>query len=102
MVTHRITWKPGSSTYIRLGKDSILGLEQNSFLSPILLSLLKRRGLHFLYQMAGLGRQGAVLARWKSALEVGLADAEANELTHFSKDLNRASISLTDQPDELI
>jgi hypothetical protein len=66
VVTQWIAWKPGSGLSIRLGVDTILGLGKESLLSPGLISSLKRRGYHFLYQMAGLGRQGVVLAHWKS------------------------------------
>jgi hypothetical protein len=63
---------------------------------------LKSRGLHFLFQLTGLGRQGAILARWKSVMEVGLTGAEAVEWTRFIRDLDQVGITLTDQPDELI
>jgi hypothetical protein len=102
VVAHWIAWKPGSGMTIRLGEDTILGLGKRSFLSQGLIDSLRLKGCHFLYQMEDAGRQGVVMAHWKSDSEMGLVGSEATEWDRFCRALDHAGIYLTDSLDELI
>jgi hypothetical protein len=50
LITHWLSWNPGMGQLIALGKDRILGLGKNSFLSSNIMSALKQRNIITLAQ----------------------------------------------------
>jgi hypothetical protein len=76
VITHWLAWNPGSGHSIRIGEDMILGLNTCSWLSPSLITTLKGKGIHFLYQARGIDNTGVILAQWKSSEVLGFLGTE--------------------------
>jgi hypothetical protein len=62
LITHWLSWCPGSGQSVLIGKDEILGLGLNSFLLHELITSLRQRNIHYLYQARGADRLGASLS----------------------------------------
>jgi hypothetical protein len=50
LITHWLSWLPGSGHLVAIGIDKIMGLEDNSFLSPELITVLKQKNIIVLSQ----------------------------------------------------
>jgi hypothetical protein len=55
VIKQGLAWNPGSGHTIRLREDVVLGLGRKSLLSAKLLTTLKQRGIHYMYQAKGPG-----------------------------------------------
>jgi hypothetical protein len=53
VITHWLSWIPGSGHLISIGRDKILGLGDNSMLSPALITLLRQKKITVLAQAKG-------------------------------------------------
>jgi hypothetical protein len=50
LIVHWLAWKPGAGDSIITGKDEILGMGKDSFLSAELITCLNRKNVYFLFQ----------------------------------------------------
>jgi hypothetical protein len=102
VILHWLRWKPGAGCDILLGRDRILGLEEQSLLSPCLRTLLQRQNLQTLAQVKAPSGELHFPNRWMGSGELSLSDQCAVEWASFTSALRCAGISLSDEPDVLI
>jgi hypothetical protein len=101
VITHWLSWSPGSGHSVIIGKDKILGLGNFSLLSQELLASLKWRNIYFLFQARGSIRPGTICAQWKASDDLGLMGEQAIEWDLFCRALIFSGVQLQDRPDEL-
>jgi hypothetical protein len=102
IILHWLAWKPGSGHSIIVGKDVILGMGQEAFLSQDLVSCLNKKGIHFLYQASRQRMGAATGTRWINSAELDLAEPLAEEWDCYRQSLIESGISLGEKQDELI
>lgn len=102
LITHWLSWRPGSDHLVQVGIDSILGLGQVSFFTSHLLSELRRNHVVYLYQAIGVGRSRILSDYWKTGEELGLVGILVKEWDAYRKNLNSAKIQLQNTNDVLI
>jgi hypothetical protein len=101
IITHWLSWSPGSGQVILIGKDLILGLGSSSLLSPELLCSLNQRKLSFLYQARGGSQTNYFDSYWKDSGELALSGDLATEWDYYCSLLSISGIQLQDREDEL-
>jgi hypothetical protein len=72
LITHWLSWRPGSSHLVQVGIDCIMGLGKASYLSRHLLSKLRRIHVTYLYTNISVCRPRPPSAYWKSEEELSL------------------------------
>jgi hypothetical protein len=73
LITHWLSWVPGSGHLISLGRDHILGLGDRSLLSPDLIEHLKKKKITVLAQAKDHNASHDFIGNW-----IGSADLELN------------------------
>jgi hypothetical protein len=101
LLDHWLCWKVGSGTSIQVGKDHLMGLGKRSILSPGLLSVLKHRGIVFLFQVRNSPTTSPLNNYWKDATELALRGDQATEWELYRQALASAGILITSIEDEL-
>jgi hypothetical protein len=74
--------------------DCIVGLEQNLFLSPQLISSLNTKNIFYLFQVTGTHRSGLLLNNWITNQELELPGSLTPEWTSFCQHLDSMGIQL--------
>jgi hypothetical protein len=102
VILHWIRWKPGNGTKILIGRDKILGLGDQSFLSPLLCARLEALGYSYLFQVKRPVAAPSLLDDWLDSAYLSLDGPLALEWSRYTSALKGAGITLTDQPDLLL
>jgi hypothetical protein len=96
-----LAWKPGNGADILVGKDVILGMGNDAFLSNALIQHLNEQQVHYLYQARGAIATGLTVANWVTSTDLGLSGTLATEWENYRIHLTVAGISPTDDYDEI-
>jgi hypothetical protein len=70
LLDHWLCWKPGNGEAVQVGRDCIMGLGQQSFLSNELIEALKLQGVTFLYQALNITSTELLSSYWKRILSL--------------------------------
>jgi hypothetical protein len=84
LITHWLSWIPGSGHLIFLGRDKILGLGDRSFLSQALITHLRRKKITVLAQAKGHLDHFSLTENWICSSELGITGELAFEWDQFS------------------
>jgi hypothetical protein len=95
LLTHWLSWKPGSGHSIIIGMDSILGLGSSSFLSGQLLAELNRNNVIYLFQALGAWRPGVLSEHWKTSEDLGLEGDSSSGMGCFQQGIVWSGSSIT-------
>jgi hypothetical protein len=87
---------------ISVGKDVIVGMGKDYFLTQELVNRLNQRNIHLLFQASQMSTRGTIGQSWISSVELGLEEDLAVEWDNFRHNLIDSCIFLVDRPDELI
>jgi hypothetical protein len=102
LITHWLSWNLGSGQLIALGKDKILGMGENYFLSINLISSLHCRNIFTLAQdMRHYDRQHSS-SSWHNSNDLGFTGDLAIEWEHFRRALFDSGAYLQDSEDVLM
>jgi ribonuclease HI len=102
VILHWLRWKPGSGKEISLGKDLILGLEDNSLLSPSICLHLRSLNLLTLDRVQLPTSDHILPDSWLDCGDLSFSGQRAAEWSCFTLALRSAGITLTDLPDTLL
>jgi hypothetical protein len=83
-----MAWKPGSGHSISVGRDVILGMGHDSFLSQELVNRLNQRNIHLLYQASRITARGTIGSKLVSSIELGLEEDLAVEWDNLQKEFD--------------
>jgi hypothetical protein len=98
VILHWLRWKPGSGTDILIGRDKILGLEEQSILSPNLRSQLCSLNLLCLAQVRSSTRVLPLPDNWMGSGDLHLSGLNATDWDSFTTALRSAeSLSMMSQ-----
>jgi len=97
-----MAWKLSSRHSILVGRDAILGMGRDSFLSQDLVNYLNRGNIHLLFQANRITERGTLGQSWYNTIALGLEVNLAVEWDIFRRNLIDIGIVLMDRPDELI
>jgi hypothetical protein len=101
-ITHWLAWRPGSGHNIDIGRDHILGIKENSILSPETLSVLKQKNISTLSQVSE-GRDPLTnIELWLSSNRLGLKGTQDLEWDQYTRELKAVGISLKNNQDVLV
>jgi hypothetical protein len=87
LINHWLSWNPGSGQLIALGKDRILGMGENSFLSLNILSALHCQNIFTLAQAMRHYDRQHLSSTWLNSNDLGFTGDLAIEWEHFRKAL---------------
>ena len=93
-----LAWKPGDGWNIRVGRDSIVGLDKGWRLSDALLTRLMNRNIFFLAQAAKRNVANSWTV-WYSLVELGFMDALGIEWDNYINLLRNVGICLNSAKD---
>jgi ribonuclease HI len=102
LILHWLCWEPSSGQLISIGIDRILGLENLSFLSQPLVSMLNQNHYHTLAQVRKQSNNLLLSDYWLTSYDLKLMGNLAVEWDHFRKALIDLGIILQDKEDNLI
>jgi hypothetical protein len=102
LLDHWLYWKPGNGEAVQVGRDCIMGMGQQSFLSNELIVALKLKGVTFLYQAHNFTNTDPLSSYWQEVSKLGLYGDLATEWEDYRSALMGARIQLTDLDDELM
>jgi hypothetical protein len=102
LITHWLSWTPGSGQLIALGRDMILGMGDKSFLSSNLLSELRQRNITSLSQARRHIDPLSSSSFWINSTELGFTGDMATEWDRFQRELIDSGAFLQDIEDELM
>jgi hypothetical protein len=102
LITHWLSWNPGSGQLIALGKDRILGMGENSFLSINLMSALNHRNILTLAQARRHSDSQHLSSYWLSSSDLGFSGDIAAEWDQFRWALIDSGAFLQDTEDDLM
>jgi hypothetical protein len=101
LLDHWLCWKSGNGETIQAGRDQIMGMGNNSFLSQALLTALKDRGITFLYQARNTSLNAPLNTYWIDVNQLGINGDLAKEWEQYRRALAGAGILLAPTEDEL-
>jgi hypothetical protein len=101
LLHHWLCWKSGNGETIQTGRDQIMGMGQNSFLSKSLMTTLKDRGITFLYQVRNTSLNAPLNTYWIDATQLGINSDLSMEWEQYRRALMGAGIQLAPTEDEL-
>jgi hypothetical protein len=102
VITHWLSWRPGTGHIISIGRDQILGLGDISILSDAIITHLRHKRIIVLAQ-ATVSRDPVTLSEnWLSNEELGLACTLATAWDLYCKSLIGVGVSLHDTNDTLL
>jgi hypothetical protein len=101
-ITKWICWNPSSSHSIVVGIDRIIGLDNASFLSAPLITLLNSHNNFFLYQTRLSRDHNIQDAGWKAGIDYDLSPELNLKWENYCSELSRAGITLTKSMDQLL
>jgi hypothetical protein len=102
LVLQWLAWNPGTRNSIIIGKDVILGMGIDSFLSNELVATLNQKNVYLLYQVGCDFTQGLICSNWIDSAALGLEGDLAAEWEMFRRNLIGAGIQLLDRLDVLL
>jgi hypothetical protein len=97
-----MAWRPGSGHSISVGRDAIMGMGQDSYLSQDLINILNQKNIYLLFQASRVSIRGSMSQSWVHSVELGLEADFADEWDSYRRHLIDSGIKLVDMPDELI
>jgi hypothetical protein len=102
LVLQWLAWNPGTGQSIVIGKDVILGMGKDSFLTKELVDRLNQKNVHLLYQASCDLLQGTLCSTWLDCTTLELEGDLALEWEKYRKLLISSGIHLQDRPDVLL
>jgi hypothetical protein len=94
IINHWLSWRPGASHLITIGRDKILGIGDRSFLHEEVITLLNKKQLTTLAQ-ASMARDPVTFAEvWRSDEDLELTGIHATDWYNYTVELNRAGVTL--------
>jgi hypothetical protein len=102
LVLQWLAWNSGSGHSIVIGKDVILGMGKDSFLSKELVDSLNQKNVHLLYQASCDLLQGTLCSTWLDCTTLELEGDLALEWEKYKNILISSGIHLQDHPDVLL
>jgi hypothetical protein len=88
LLDHWLCWKPGNGETIQEGRDRIMRMGQQSFLSKELISALKFQGITFIYQDSVTTLSDPLSTYWIDATKLGFIDELASEWEDYRSALS--------------
>jgi len=101
LIVHWLAWKPGADDSIIIGKDEILRMGKDYFLSAELITRLNRKNVYFLFQASRASIQGSICPNWLNNMDLGLEGDFASEWDRYRMRLIGVGIAISDRQDEL-
>jgi hypothetical protein len=102
MLTKWLSWKPGNGYRVEVGRDRIVGLEEDSFLSIALIKELNQKQISVLAQVWRSHDLDTVLPTWLSSFDMNLSGPLAEEWEKYKRALQASTIAISNTEDELI
>jgi hypothetical protein len=102
LITHWLSWVPGSGHLISIGRDQILGLGDKSFLSHDILEHLKKKKITVLAQAKNHFDHNTLTKNWFGSVDLGLTGALAAEWDLFHRALIGAGATIRDTTYQLM
>jgi hypothetical protein len=102
VITHWLSWLPGSGHLISISRDRILGLGDSSFLSDALITLLRQQRITVLAQAKGSQDHFTYSENWICSEELGITGNLATEWVCYHRALIGVGVTIQDTTDTLI
>ena len=102
IILHGISWNPRSGELVALGKDCILQMGDNSYLSNPLQTSLKDRNLVTLAQAHNPSNTTILSDYWVKGNDLGLGEDLALEWDTYRKNLIDVGVILQDSIDQIM
>jgi len=102
LITNWLSWMPGTGHLMAIGRDKILGLGTDSYLSNSLINALSQKHVSVLAHVWRPHEQDSLLSTWYNSLELELTGNLVEEWDRFRRALHALGVSLFDNEDELI
>jgi hypothetical protein len=87
VILHWMAWKSGSGHSISVGRDALIGLGQDSYLSQELINNLNHKNIHLLFQASRPMVRGSLGKNWVCSSELGLEGDLAVEWDSYRRKL---------------